>query len=127
MPASAQNQYKDTLSIQEASALLKVSTKTLRRWEEASLLIPARTQGGHRRYLLSQVEELRKDNKRSKVSKRDIQLRKGIVLESHTYEPSRLSTQDLERHFNYEKPISRTSFLKALPKLVTGLPQKEKA
>src|SRR4030067_3058323 len=126
MPASAQNQYKDTLSIQEASALLKVSTKTLRRWEEASLLIPARTQGGHRRYLLSQVEELRKDNKRSKVSKRDIQLRKGIVLESHTYEPSRLSTQDLERHFNYEKPISRTSFLKALPKLVTGLPQKEK-
>src|SRR3990172_11987868 len=44
------------LSIQEAARRLKVSTKTLRRWETRGVLIPLRTQGSHRRYTLNQID-----------------------------------------------------------------------
>lgn len=58
MPKQNHN-YKNYLSIQDASDYLKVSSKTLRRWEEKGNLIPERTSGGHRRYLLSQLEEMK--------------------------------------------------------------------
>ena len=38
------------LNITEASELLGVSTKTLRRWEKDGKISPFRTPGGHRRY-----------------------------------------------------------------------------
>ena len=50
----------DYLKIQEAAKLLRVSTKTLRRWESAGKLVPTRTSGGHRRYTISQIDEIRK-------------------------------------------------------------------
>ncbi|HSX40305.1 MAG TPA: MerR family DNA-binding transcriptional regulator, partial [Candidatus Saccharimonadales bacterium] len=43
------------LTIQEAAKLLKVSTKTLRRWEKQGKLIAQRTIGNQRRYTLTQV------------------------------------------------------------------------
>jgi excisionase family DNA binding protein len=43
------------LSISEAAYLLGVSTDTLRRWEEEKRLIRERTEGGHRRYDLTQI------------------------------------------------------------------------
>ncbi|HVZ11970.1 MAG TPA: helix-turn-helix domain-containing protein, partial [Patescibacteria group bacterium] len=43
------------LSIQEAAKKLKVSTKTLRRWEERGILVPQRTDGNHRRYTATQI------------------------------------------------------------------------
>lgn len=39
-----------TYTITEASQLLGVSTQLLRRWERQGILIPLRTDGGHRRY-----------------------------------------------------------------------------
>ena len=38
------------LNITEASEILGVSTKTLRRWEKDGKISPFRTPGGHRRY-----------------------------------------------------------------------------
>jgi excisionase family DNA binding protein len=43
------------LTIQEAADLLGVSTKTLRRWEDDGKLVPERTEGGHRRYDVTQL------------------------------------------------------------------------
>jgi excisionase family DNA binding protein len=48
------------LSIGQAARLLGVSVDTLRRMEDRNELVPERSDGGHRRYKLSQVEGLRK-------------------------------------------------------------------
>jgi len=52
------------LSIKEASELLSVSEKTLRRWEKKGLLTPFRTSGGHRRYMLDVIKSLRRKKSR---------------------------------------------------------------
>src|SRR5581483_8801816 len=46
---------QNLLRIQEAAKLLKVSTKTLRRWEKSGLLVADRTLGNQRRYSKSQL------------------------------------------------------------------------
>ncbi len=43
------------LTIQQAATYLKVSSKTLRRWEESGKINAQRTEGGHRRYLLADL------------------------------------------------------------------------
>ena len=60
---------KNLLSIQDAAKLLNVSTKTLRRWEKSGKLVPQRTDGNHRRYPKTQIDEfIRNANKAKKVS-----------------------------------------------------------
>lgn len=44
------------LTIEEAAERLGVSTITLRRWEKAGKITAQRTQGGHRRYALADIE-----------------------------------------------------------------------
>jgi hypothetical protein len=58
--ALSQSQY---LPIQEAARFLKVSEKTLRRWEEKNVLVPIRTPGGHRRYTALQLQDFKKARK----------------------------------------------------------------
>ena len=104
----------NTLSISEVSKYLKVSTKTLRRWEEQSLISSIRTTGGHRRYLASQIYSLRKDNKYSKVSKKNIfetfkPEGKQVIL-SKEIESKVNSPEDIKRLYGYEGPIVKTSF-----------------
>ena len=43
------------VSIGEAAQIKGVSIDTLRLWEEKEILIPVRTEGGHRRYKLSDL------------------------------------------------------------------------
>jgi len=53
-------------TIQEAAKLLGVSISTMRRWEKEGKIKPIRTQGGHRRYTLeelSQIKPLQHDTK----------------------------------------------------------------
>ncbi len=51
---------KDKLiTIQEVSKQLNVCMDTLRRWDKSGKLVPTRTQGGHRRYLQSTIDELK--------------------------------------------------------------------
>ena len=41
-----------------ASRLLGVCARTLHRWEQQGVLHPLRTHGGHRRYRLSELEQV---------------------------------------------------------------------
>lgn len=50
------------VSIGEAVEILGVARNTLRRWEDAGYLTPKRTVGGHRRYLLSDLQNLVSEN-----------------------------------------------------------------
>ncbi|MDO8269396.1 MAG: MerR family transcriptional regulator, partial [Candidatus Levybacteria bacterium] len=59
---------ENLLSIQEAAKKLKVSTKTLRRWEERGVLTPSRTAGAHRRYTDQQINDFIADQKKGKKS-----------------------------------------------------------
>ena len=45
----------DVISIQKAADILGVTTKTLRRWEAKGVLVPTRTAGNQRRYLVSDI------------------------------------------------------------------------
>ncbi len=56
----------DSIPITEAARILKVSEKTLRRWEDKKILIPLRTHGGHRRYSASALIEFKKKKKLEK-------------------------------------------------------------
>lgn len=46
------------LTIKEAAYRLRVSTKTLRRWEERGIISPFRTKGGQRRYIVDQLDSI---------------------------------------------------------------------
>src|SRR3989344_4344221 len=47
------------LTIQEVADILRVSTKTLRRWDQAGRFVPIRTAGNQRRYTQEQVDNYR--------------------------------------------------------------------
>lgn len=49
---------KQLVSIGKASDILGVHVDTLRRWEDQGKIIPVHTKGGHRRYRLSELEEV---------------------------------------------------------------------
>ncbi len=57
------------INIKEASEMLGVDQKTLRRWESENQIISAKTKGGHRRYLLSEVQALQGIDKPEEVLK----------------------------------------------------------
>lgn len=46
------------INIKEASEMLGVDQKTLRRWESDGKITSKKTKGGHRRYLLSEIQAL---------------------------------------------------------------------
>ena len=46
------------VSIGEAAQIKGVSIETLRNWEEKGILVPERTEGGHRRYKLTDLVEV---------------------------------------------------------------------
>ena len=53
------NTDTDTISIGRAALILGVSTKTVQRWEQMGRLsLAGRSEGGHRRYVLADVERL---------------------------------------------------------------------
>lgn len=56
------------ISIKEASELLGVSIKTIRRWEKAGKIKSYRTIGGHRRFDLSELGILRKPDVSKKIT-----------------------------------------------------------
>jgi len=49
-----------TITIHEAADFLGVSTKTLRRWDTSGALVPDRTEGNQRRYLMTDLEAFQK-------------------------------------------------------------------
>lgn len=85
------------LTIEETKNLLNVSKSTLQRWDREGRLIAQRTEGGHRRYLQSEIEALM--GKREKMAKADNE----IVVATY----SRCSTQDQKQHGDLDRQSSR--------------------
>ncbi len=61
-----------TLSIHEAAEYLGVATKTLRRWEESGVLLAQRTEGGHRRYDVKDLQAFKRGGKKARKEKKNI-------------------------------------------------------
>ncbi len=59
--AASQGQDDEWISLQEASALLGVTTSTVRRWGDAGRVPVKRTLGGHRRFQRAAVEQLQRE------------------------------------------------------------------
>ena len=113
MPTLPDQKY---LSIHEAADLLKVSTKTLRRWEESGKLIAQRTEGGHRRYLLSRITSFKKSHKSSpKPFQAYLEL---VARQTDVSFPGDLAiTQPIQifqpLHINQAKILKRSAFVGA--------------
>src|SRR5258706_16272289 len=73
-----------SLSIQESADFLKVSAKTLRRWEARGILIPQRSEGGHRRYSFAQLEEFKHKLRKSKQKRKVLSQATAEILTSST-------------------------------------------
>jgi len=78
------------LSIGEAAKLMGVSHSTLRRWESQEKLIPERTEGGQRRYRLSQV--------RPHLKRKPTKERKSIAY-------ARVSSHDQKKDLSRQKEM----------------------
>ncbi len=50
-----------TIRVTEAAAILGVTAQTLRNWEKSGRLVPQRSPGGQRRYVLSEIQRLAVD------------------------------------------------------------------
>ena len=85
------------LTIAETRKLLNVSKSTLQRWDREKILIAQRTEGGHRRYLLSEIEALMgKKNEKTPESKE-------IIVATY----ARCSTQDQKQHGDLDRQSAR--------------------
>lgn len=85
------------LTLQEAKNILNVSKSTLQRWDNNGKLVALRTEGGHRRYRLSDIEGIVGVTNSKEETERDI-----IVA---TY--ARCSTPDQKAHGDIERQSMR--------------------
>ena len=60
------------LTLKETGKLLNVSKQTLQRWDNSGKLIAIRTEGGHRRYKLSDIEKILSENDNLSDEKKEI-------------------------------------------------------
>lgn len=118
----------DLVTIGEASKLKGVSIDTLRRWEREGKLIPHRTEGGHRRYKVAELQLARPDKSRYTVcygrvstrEKKDDLQRQILVLESFCKQENWENVvilKDMGSGMNYRK--------KGLMKLIEMLQRNE--
>ena len=83
------------LNQKETIQFLHVSKSTLHRWDKDGTLVPFRTIGGHRRYLLSTLEEF--------IGKREEEKTGEVV--AITY--ARCSTNEQKQHGDIERQSQR--------------------
>ena len=69
------------LTLKETGKLLNVSKQTLQRWDNSGKLIAVRTEGGHRRYKLSDIEKIMnmKDKQQEILDKVEDYLRETYI------------------------------------------------
>ena len=69
------------LTLKETGKLLNVSKQTLQRWDNSGKLIAVRTEGGHRRYKLSDIEKIfnMKDEQQKILDKVEDYLRETYI------------------------------------------------
>ncbi|QQG47494.1 MAG: MerR family DNA-binding transcriptional regulator [Candidatus Woesebacteria bacterium] len=116
---------KGFLSINEAAGFLKVSTKTLRRWEQQGILTSIRTKGGHRRYSLQYIQNIK--NTGAKASFPKTKLPKKSITYKQTSTPHTSiklveeSTKLPQFTANIIEPISKNNLDKKSFSLVAAL------
>ena len=69
------------LTLKETGKLLNVSKQTLQRWDNSGKLIAVRTEGGHRRYKLTDIEKIinMKDKQQEILNKVEDYLRETYI------------------------------------------------
>jgi excisionase family DNA binding protein len=87
-------------SIQEAADILRVSTKTLRRWDQRGRFVPTRTAGNQRRYTREQIQEFKSQNSKAKIK-----------VETNTLEPVFAPSISRELKFFRGLPSALNNFL----------------
>lgn len=55
------------LTVSEAARVIGVSGPTLRKWTDGGRIAVFRTPGGHRRYLLNELEEFRRSREQDRL------------------------------------------------------------
>jgi len=95
------------ITIREASEMLSVSTKTLRRWDDTGVLLAIKTNGGHRRYLQDDIYKFMK----TYVPKKENE-NKDVVA---TY--SRVSSHEQKQKGDLDRQSARLSEYCAKKKL----------
>ena len=104
--------YINMISIKEASDILGVTQKTLRVWEKEGKITSIRTEGGHRRYNISDLIKSKKDNlltvayaRVSSNDQKDDLKRQCLVLESYCASKGYVFEviSDLGSGLNYKK------------------------
>ena len=84
------------LTLKETGTLLNVSKSTLQRWDKEGKLIAVRTEGGHRRYKLSDIENI--------IGKEQtVRDNNDIIVATY----ARCSTQDQKAHGDIDRQSSR--------------------
>ena len=105
--------HNQLLNINEAAKILRVSAKTLRRWEIKGVLKPQRTSGGHRRYLLPEIYAFKKQKGSHRITKKlitgesnePLQNRRELRFENILLPQTKIDIKDLE----FRKPEEITS------------------
>lgn len=96
------------LSVRDAARLLKVSEKTLRRWEDRGYITPLRTTGKHRRYSVDLVKEFKKNKNRIK---KEVEIAKVPEFAIHAIKGSVVTNRltVLDKSESSEKEIQESS------------------
>ena len=82
------------LTLKETEELLNVSKSTLQRWDNSGKLVALRTEGGHRRYKLSDIEKILGKGENGNNSNN-----KEIVVATY----ARCSTPDQKEHGDIDR------------------------
>lgn len=86
------------LTLKETEEVLNVSKSTLQRWDNSGKLIALRTEGGHRRYKISDIEKLLGKKTTSKNNNN-----KEIIVATY----ARCSTPDQKAHGDIDRQSTR--------------------
>ena len=86
------------LTLKETGKLLNVSKQTLQRWDNSGKLIAVRTEGGHRRYKLSDIEKILGENDNLQSDDK-----KEIIVATY----ARCSTPDQKAHGDIDRQSNR--------------------
>ena len=86
------------LTLKETEELLNVSKSTLQRWDNSCKLVALRTEGGHRRYRLSDIEKILGKGENGNNSNN-----KEIVVATY----ARCSTPDQKAHGDIDRQSTR--------------------
>jgi len=101
-------------TIREAADILRVSTKTLRRWDQRGRFVPIRTAGNQRRYSQNQIDEFKNSTRLNRLE--------SAAKNNAKSEVSLLQSKLLSR----PQAPKELKFTRGLPSALSNLQKKSK-